>query len=229
MTVELLLPGRIMPAPKPPSRIALNMAFGVGAGAVLGDKSRYSSHGAITTATWAAGLHGYCLNFVPGNPDYVTIPAAHTQLNFTSEDFSIIARVNIDDLTDWRDIFLRGLHNTDGYQFYIGAAGFIYFATHQALVSQITRSSNGDIVTGNWYTIGASRSGASARTYRNGVDVTSVVGVHIDPLTCARSAKIGIYDDLAAGPLDGRMEFLRIFRGVALVASEHLAWHNALA
>ena len=71
MELELALPRAKIAVPKLPSYEVLNMAFGVGAGAQLFDKSRYRSHGAIITATWAAGLHGFCLNFVPGNPDHV--------------------------------------------------------------------------------------------------------------------------------------------------------------
>lgn len=229
MTVELLLPGRRISAPKMPSRIALAMAFGVGAGAVLGDKSRYRSHGAITTATWQYGLHGFNLEFNQANPDYVTIPAAHTQLNFTAEDFSIIARIFIDSLAVGRTIFTRGLANVDGYRLIVFSTGILDFRTFQTPATQISSSAAGAIVIGAWYTVGISRNGASVRVYRNGIDVTATVGVHIDPLTCARSAKIGIRDDLVANPFDGHIEFLRIFRGVALQASEHLAWHNALA
>ena len=88
---------------------------------------------------------------------------------------------------------------------------------------------NGDMVTGTWYTVGVSRDGAAARIYVNGVDEVRVEGTHINPLTSARSAKIGIHDDKASNPFDGQIEFLRIFGGIALSASEHLAYHNALA
>lgn len=229
MAVELLLPGRRIPAPKPPSYLALDMAFGVGAGAVLGDKSRYRSHGAITTATWVAGLHGYCLNFVAANPDYVTIPAGHTQLNFTSEDFSIIFRFNADSLAPNPILFNRGLWMTDGYNFQLVNNGDVEFWTWQTPAWQVTRAGVGTILINTCYTLGLSRAGANARIYRNGVDVTGAPGVHIDPQTSARNARIGIYCDLAQGQFDGRIEFLRVFRGIALAASEHLAWHNALA
>ena len=99
MPVEVLLPKVKVPAYKMPTYVKLAEAFGVGAGTDLFDKSRFRSHGAITGAVWAAGLHGYCLDFDPTIPSYVEIPAAHTQLDFTSEDFSLIARIYIDDLS----------------------------------------------------------------------------------------------------------------------------------
>jgi len=228
MPVELLLPGRKVPAPPMPSYVKLAEAFGVGAGTDLFDKSRYRSHGAITGAAWAAGVHGFCLDFNPATPSYVLIPAAHTQLNFIADDFSIIARIYVDDLTIHRSVFVRGVWDDDGWLFTIRSAGQMRFMTFQALANQFTQSAAADIVIGTWYTVGFSRAGANARVYRNGVDVTAVPGVHINPATCARSAKIGIWDDVLTQPFDGKIEFLRVFGGIALAASEHLAWHNAL-
>ena len=92
MSTKILLPREIIPPFHLRDFVKLDMAFGVGAGATLFDKSRYRSHGAIITATWAAGVHGYCLDFVLATPDFVTIPAAHTQLDFTAQAFSIVLR-----------------------------------------------------------------------------------------------------------------------------------------
>ena len=229
MPVELLLPRVKVPVLPMPSYVKLAMAFGVGAGATLFDKSRYRSHGAITTAAWAAGLHGYCLDFNAANPDYVEIPAAHTQLNFISQDFSGVARIRCDNLAGNNTIFCRGLSLTDGYFWYISSTGYLEFRTCNAPAEQRTYSNVGDFVINTWYTVGFTRNGASVKLYRNGVELGYfVVGVHIDPATCARTAKIGIFDDLTTLVHDGKIEFLRIFQ-VALAASEHLAWHNALA
>jgi len=227
--MELLLPKVRAPVLPRPSYEVLNMAFGVGAGAHLYDKSRYRSHGAITTATWAAGLHGYCLDFVAANPDNVTIPAAHTQLDFTTHDFSIVMRIYADSLVTNPYLFARGRTNNEGYFIYIAANGRVLVWTNQNLASQNSQAPAGTILIANWYTVGISRTGASIRIYANGIDSTTVAGVHIDPLTCARAAYIGTADGGAISPFDGRIEFLRIFRGVALQPSEHLAWHNALA
>ena len=229
MAVELLLPGRRVPAPKPPSRIALDMAFGVGNPAILGDKSRYRSHGTITGAVPAAGVHGYCLDFNPALPSYVEIPAAHTQLDFIAEDFSIIMRVRFSSLPAQSELLQRGLVNADGYYWHTLANGEVRFVTNQALANQWSGAGAGTVAALTWYTLGVSRTGNSVRLLRNGVDLTATVGVHIDPVTCARSAKIGIWDDLIANPLDARIEFLRVFRGIALQTTDHLAWHNALA
>lgn len=229
MVTDLLLPKRGIVVPKPPSYIKLDMAFALGEGTILGDKSRYRSHGTISGALWADGAHGRCLDFNAANPDYVVIRAAHTQLDFTAEDFSLVARVRTDDATIGQYIFVRGSRDSDGYEFLIESNMSLRFWTNQAGANQRTYTGAAEIAAGIWYTIGFSRNGADVRLYKNGVDITTGPAVHINPLTCARSAKIGVTDGLLWTGLDGRIEFLRIFGGVALSASEHLAWHNALA
>jgi len=229
MPVELMLPGRRIPAPLPPSYLALDMAFGVGNPAILGDKSRYRSHGTIVGAVPAAGVHGYCLDFDPTIPSYVEIPAAHTQLNFIAEDFSVVMRVNMDDTTISRWLFIRGREIVDGWGIRMDAGGRVRAFTWQTPATQQSMTNPGDFVIATDYTVGLTRSGASCRIYRNGVDRTALPDVHINPLTCARSAKIGVYDNLVGNPFDGKIEFCRVFRNIALTTSEHLAWHNALA
>lgn len=227
--MELLQPRVVAPAPTLPSYVYLDMAFGVGAGTTLYDKSRYRSHGTITGASWAAGLHGYSLDFNPAIPDYVVISADYTQLDFTSEKFSLIARVYIDDLSAHRTLMMRGAAGVSGWYSYIHSTGKLVVSTNQAAAIQNSMSTVGGIAAGAWYTLGFSRDGASILIYVNGSEDTPTAGVHIDPTTSAIDATIGVRNDLATQPYDGHMEFLRIFGGVALAASEHKAWHNALA
>lgn len=229
MAVELLLPKQRKPAPGPPERIALDMAFGAGNPAILGDKSRYRSHGAITTATPAAGLHGYCLDFEFANPDYVTIPNAHTQLGFVAEDFSIIARIRPESLVTWHHFIMRGDTSTDGWAFYCRNDGRVQFSTFQALARQDTLGGVANIAINTWYTIGMSRAGATVTLYVNGIDITIVPAVHINPLPSPQDCRICSSTPAGTFTFDGLMEFMRVFRGVALTLSEHLAWHNALA
>lgn len=230
MTItDLILPKRGIILPEVPSYIKLDMAFGAGNATILGDKSRYHSHGTIHGATVADGLHGKCLDFDSTIPSYVEIPASHTQLDFQAEDFSLIAGVYIDDLTSHRHLFQRGLAEVDGYYSYINKNGAFYTLTNQLGSLQLSASTPGGITTGAWFTLGCSRNGASIRIYVNGIDDTSTLMAHIDPATCVRSAKIGVHDNKVSNPFDGKIEFLRVFGGVALSASEHLAYHNALA
>lgn len=194
--------------------------------ATLIDQSRYRSHGTITGATYTQLPSGlWVLDFDPTIPSYVEIPAADTQLDFTSEDFSITARIYINDLSAGRTIFQRGLAGTDGYYFRVYPDGKILFQTNQAAATQYSNSANGSIVTGTGYTVGMSRSGADVSVYRDGADITTVFGTHIDPLSSSRTAKIGIYDDLTTIPFDGKIGFLRVYN-YALTAGQHLAEHE---
>lgn len=227
--MELLLPRVKAPVLKPPSYLKLDMAFGVGAGATLFDKSRYRSHGTIHGADWAAGAHGYCLNFDSSVPDYVEIPAAHTQLDFTSEDFSIIMRIYPHAFAGGRALFERGSLMVDGYLFMLSSNGDLYVYISQSGEFQDNHSVPNRATLNAWNTVGMSRDGTRVYLFINGIDVTVTTTAITNPATCTRSAKIAVRDDKSTAPYDGLIEFLRIFGGIALSASEHLAWHNALA
>ena len=167
----------------------------------------------------------FALDFNGATPDYVEILAAFTQLDFTSEAFTIIARLNTTLGAAHASIFTRGLINTDGYWFDISPSGVLEGRTFQGGASQTSSSTSGAIVSGNYYTVGMTRDGATVILFKNGVDVTDVHAVHVNPLTSARSAKIGVYDDKASYPFDGKIDELVIFRR-ALSPAEMLFAHN---
>ena len=178
----------------------------------------------VIGATWTPNGR----DFNAATLDYIEIPASYTQLNFTSEDFSIIARVRFDTISSYVSIFMRGLWDKDGYWFVIDTNGALQIITFQTPGDQLSDSDNGDIVTNTWYTVGCSRSGASGQVFINGVDSTTTSGTHVNPLTSARSAKIGIYDSKVAYPFDGKIESLMVYNR-ALSAGEHLHTHNVLS
>lgn len=198
---------------------------------VLYDRSRYRSNGDFASdghPNWVQRPSGlWVLDFDSGTPDYVEISAATTkQLNFTSEDFSIVARVYPDVISTNPFIFIRGDNLVDGYALLFFGSKVLFY-TFQSGVWQQTLSTAGGITTANWYTIGISRVGASVKTYLDGVDDTDAAGTHINPATCARSAKIGVQDDKSTQPLDGKIAFLRIYK-YALSAGQHNKIHNVL-
>lgn len=209
-------------------RVVFAGGFSVGSGSILVDGSKYNSHGTIVGATWTPGLHSICLDFDSAIPSYVEIPASHTQLNFTSEDFSIIARIRFDVISNAPYIFHRGAYQADGYMFEVEATGNLLFRSYQTGALQSVNSPHGVITIATWYTLGFSRSGTSGLICIDGADTTVGTPNLTDPATCSRSAKIGIYDNKSISPLDGKMEFLRVFGDIALSESDHLAWHNAL-
>ena len=194
----------------------------------LYDKSRFESNGVITTATWVRSPSGlWVLDFNSATPDYVTIPAAANQLNFTTQDFSIVMMLFTNSLVGGKLPFARGWLSIDGYYIYIHDNGAVYFYTSQAAAYQESFTAPGAVVISTWYTLGISRIGTSVRIYVDGTDATSVIGTHTDPLTSARNAMIGIHNNLTSNPFDGKIGFCRIYN-YALSAGKHLNMHNML-
>lgn len=195
------------------------------------DSSSYSSDGDKAAANQPVEAAGdktaYAQDFNSGNPDYIEIPANQTQLNFTAGDFSMIIRLIIDDLTTYPDLLMRGSAGLDGYRASISSSGMLIVRTEQSGATQLTYATVGSISEGVNYTLGFKRVGASIRTYRDGVDNTNTIGTHANPATCARTAKIGVGDNLSSNPLNGRIEFLGIF-GAALGTPFHKAFDQSI-
>ena len=190
------------------------------------DISRFHTDGVVTTATWIQQPSGlWAMNFVAATPDYVVVTCP--QCCFTSEDYSIVARVKFDDISGFRKIFIRGLIATDGFGFIV-AAGQVMGSTFQAAASQYSRTPVNFLVADTYYTLGLSRSGNSIRVFIDGADETTIVGVHVDPLANARTAKIGVYDDLTTYPLDGQISALKVF-SYALNADQQMQKHINLS
>ena len=193
----------------------------------LHDFSRYRSDGTITTASWTQlPSQLWALEFNQANPDHVVIPDTFTQLDFTSEDFSIIIVVNADDFAGEGMLICRGQLATSGYRLQLRNVGRLDFFTSQNLAEQYSRTSNGSLVIGTWYTLGLSRHGVSVRLYINGVDSTSTVGLHFSPTTNSRDFTIGTYDDLAVDTFDGKIALLHVFN-YALSPAQHRAIYHS--
>ena len=200
------------------SKIFLDMDFGYGRGATLLDKSSFHTHMTHTSSTWTLGVHEWSL--VLANPCNITLPATNTQIDFTSEDFSVVAKIKPINLNN--NIWLPANHtfNVSGWNFGCEAAGTLSATTYQSGASQTSRST-AEVTAGNWFTVGCSRAGTSIRLYVNGVDVTDVVGTHINP--AARSD-----NTLFASNSDVQIEFLHVFGGISLPITAHAWYHNVL-
>ena len=72
-----------------------------------------------------------------------------------------------------------------------------------------------------------SRDGASAIIYVDGAAPAQGAAAHVDPLTSARTGKIGIDDNLASRPFDGEMEFVGVFGNIAFPVEFHKAFHES--
>ncbi|GAG54458.1 unnamed protein product [marine sediment metagenome] len=197
---------------------------------VLEDASIYGSDGDFKSSghpAWVKNAAGiWELGFDSAAIDYVEITCP--QCNFTFEDFSIIVRFTEGTLDVIDVLFIRGISGSDGYSFHLAENGEARFQTFQVAVSQLTSTAAGAIVNGGIYTLGLSRSGEDVFIYRNGIDITSVSGTHINPLTCARTAKIGVWDTKNQYGFDGKMSYMGVW-GYALSAEAHAAKHQELS
>ncbi len=193
---------------------------------ILKDYSRYHADGVFKAdgnPNWVRSNKGlYVMEYASGDYVQVTCP----QCNFTDGDFSVVMQVLVTSLAAERMLFSRGLGLTDGYYSYVTAAGRIRFFTNQVAASQFSESADGAVLVDTHYTIGFSRSGASVLVYQDGVDVTNIGGAHIDPVTCARTLKIGIADDLTSRLFIGQYSPLIQVYSFALTAAQHLAIYN---
>jgi len=171
----------------------------------LYDLSRYQSNGTMRGAGQpnAVQLPSGTWIWVFASGDWIEVTAP--QMNFTSELFSGLAWVNTSVTATVQTIMIRGLGGIDGWGMLIHTNGRIDFETYQAAASQLSYAAGGAVPAGAWCLCGWTRNGASCRVYVNGVDVTNTVGVHINPLTSARTVKIGIGDNKVAYPFVGLM------------------------
>lgn len=166
--------------------------------------------------------------YFDGTDDYITIPAAFTQLDFTTGNFTIIVRVNPDDLTGGITPFQRGEHQVGGYLFHLSALGKPVIYMSQAAAMQDISGNDGNVVIDAWQTVGVSRSGVTGWMCVNGIDVTTGVPAVLSPTSSAEDACIGVRCDLVTQPFVGEIDTVLIYNR-ALSVAEHLYIHNSLA
>jgi hypothetical protein len=181
-----------------------------GGGSKIYDRSPYGNIGTIVGATWVRLPSGlWCLSF-DGNDDYVDC-GDDKSLDITGA-LTIEAWANLDDVAPEQFLFCRGSGNVDGYFFSLGDGGRLHLVTNQASTRQDTYTPVGQMVAGTWYHIVTTRIGVTVRFYKNAEETPyQSQGTHIDPGTSTRTAKIGIFDNLVTGPLDGRIALHRIY------------------
>ncbi len=213
--------------PPPPADCVLYLPGYPAQGSTIQDFSGQGNNGTITGATWKRLPSGLWYLDFDGNDDYITLGSASV-LNFTSGDFSILAWINIDSTgNSQQHIFGRGLDTTDGYSFWInGVPGTaqLYFRTSQAAADQDSFGDAGTLPLDGWLLVGVSRSGATATLYQNGAEPAQTKQALTDPLTSARDARIGIWDDVASRPYKGGIFPPRVFN-VALSSDQHKGFY----
>jgi len=163
----------------------------------------HTLHGTPTWSSLANGLP--YLNFNSMHPDWLDCPAADTvDLDFTSGDFSIALWLYTPMPPGVPGMIMgRGEVVADGW-YMIQTDGVLMFATSQAGAVQTTDSVI-FLDALEWRLVGVSRSGASARIFGNGEDITLTPATHIDPRTSNRELHIGISDNEIGAPLHGKI------------------------
>uniref|UniRef100_A0A6M3IQW4 Putative lectin/glucanase superfamily protein n=1 Tax=viral metagenome TaxID=1070528 RepID=A0A6M3IQW4_9ZZZZ len=178
----------------------------------------YSHSCSVNGAIWTPQGRAF-----DGDDDYIEVTCP--QLNFTTGDFSGAIWVKFDAIGNHNYLISRGLIVTDGWYFDVETGGYLEINTSQAGVNQQTYGTAGLVTTGSWLCLGFTRSGAACRVYKNGVDITAGSGTHVNPLTSARTLKIGVDDNLT-NDFDGEIGEVYI-PSRALIVGEHLGYYNS--
>jgi hypothetical protein len=160
---------------------------------------------------------------VPANWTWVEIlAAAAADLDFTTEDFSLLAWVYLDNLAAGHTIFCygaQGVAGGGGYQMNVSLAtpARLFFGTCQAGAIQSTFSA-ALISAGAWYLVGATRNGIVGKTYINGQDWTDGPEDHVDPATQTEPFHIGVRQIQTTGvgidydtPFEGYIAYPRVW------------------
>jgi len=189
------------------------------------DRTPYNNDGTVTDATLATDRKSQsnkAYSFASGN--YMTV--AHSSSLPITGDISISMWIKPTLQANPSRLVTKGIINTDGYEFFIRANGQVAYRTSQSGANQETNTAAGAIVSGNWYHLIIARTGANAKIYSNGVDITSTAAVHVNPTTNTRITYIGTDLDGATHPFVGVIDAVRIYDR-ALSATEILALYNS--
>ena len=173
--------------------LLLDLQFREGTGTVTQDwaKPRHPIT-MIDDPVWTSISGLQVLDFIAPS-DYLSCAGAScADLNFTSGAFTLAVWMYPD--TGTRMVFCRGLFGADGW--YSQTSGTRWTITTIQPPAAYQYSESAEVfVTSYWHFGAITRSGTSARIYHNGIDKTTTVGTHVNPLTSARNLYIGQYDD----------------------------------
>lgn len=192
--------------------------------------------------TWGAVASGFpYLNFAPtigaGIVNYVwleTSIAAAADLDFTTEDFTLLAWIYLANLARVHTVMCHGAQavvNGGGYQLVISFStpARLNFGTCQGVAVQTT-TSMAEINAATWFLVGVTRVGQNALTFINGLDRTDAPDVHVDPAAQNEALYVGVRQIQTTGvgidldtPFEGYIAYPRIWGNKALSREEMFA------
>ena len=142
----------------------------------------------ISLASVVAGQYGNARSL--SGTEVIESSSGH---NFTSEAFSIEMWINPTSIANSPVLFSNGQFQVSGYYMHLNSSGSVTFRTNQAAASQDSTTAAGTFTTGSWQHLAIVRSGSSVRIYKNGTDVTSSAGTHLNPVSTTRPFTLGTY------------------------------------
>jgi len=164
---------------------ASNASSYSGSGSTWYDLSGNSINGTLVGSPVFNATAPKTFQFTSAGSKYVNLGAV---LNYTTQDFSFLMWIKVDSLStniggQGPIILGNGAYQSNGYYCQVRTDGGFFFSTNQSGVQQTTSSAASQISTGVWYSIGISRKGNSVKIYKNGVNVTTTSGTHVNPTT----------------------------------------------
>ena len=198
----------------------LYVPFNEGVGNVAKDYSQYGNHAQLTDVEWSpdgfngAGKFNGSSSFGACSDD--------PSLNIT-DAITIEAWLKVINLSWYMQLAIKGHTNVGGYQLKLGPSDEIIYRSSSAGANQETRSSAGDVIDDTWCYIAATQTGALAKIYKDGVDVTSFADSHLNPGASEDNLCIGKYHTDAASLFHGtigNMVISSIARSAAQIAAD---------
>ncbi len=211
----------------------LDLPLREGTGAITQDVAKpHHVVSLINTPTWTVLDTGLMTLDLNGTSEYLECDGpVCTDLNFTSEDYSVGGWFNwTDSIHDSQILIGRYEVSVSGWEVYLTEVGALRYLTlrhhHAAGASFRTAAYSLGWAYGiNWH-FGISRIGDTAYMYRNGQPVATVSEVLIDPETCARDLVIGVRGTSKDSNYFDGMRGRTIVSGKALTASEWLSMYK---
>ena len=167
-------------------QLLLSLPFREGAGARTYDWSKANREFTLVSAPpWTNLDNGLTVLEFLNVADVLTCPGADTaDMDFTSEDFSLMAWAHHDDTSSAHVIMNRGVLDTCGWEFYT-AAGNLALRTNQA-GSREGASGLSFVTTNTWQLLGMVRDGLVGIAYLNGIERATLQTDNglLDPAAC---------------------------------------------
>ena len=194
--------------------LRLYVPFNEGTGSVAKDYSQYGNHAQLTDVEWSnEGFNGAGkFNSTSSYGDCGT----GTSLNITG-DFTIMAWVEINNLSTNSTIYCRGEANIEGIYILIYSTGLLAFKTNQAAALQSTESDFNEIAINTKYCLVITRKGTIGKIYKNKVDVTHTPGTHLDSASSTKNSYVGKYE-VNAHYFNGIIVEIRIYNQIPSIA-----------